>query len=260
MKFIFLGSFLLLSLSAVVTWRLSPEGEHALPVLYWVTDDNPARVEQVATFRRWLAVHHPDQQFELNVDAANVDGTKRIIECVSGDGDDVVDLFGGGEVRFFQQMGVLKDITDDARRLGFGPDQTWAALKAQIMVPLPDGSLRQFVYPTNCTAQQYFVNLQAFRKYGLAPPPSQWSLEEFERIGKAFVAAANPDPRHRLFFFADSIPGPVLRRSLGPALSTRRKRDAFSTAPRTFNNSICFTNGRSWTICFPRRVSRRRRR
>jgi multiple sugar transport system substrate-binding protein len=159
--------------------------------------------------------------------------TKRIIDGVSGDGDDLVDAYSGAELRYYQLLGILRDVTDDARQLNFGPQQTWPSLMIEVLSPLTDGSLRQFGFPANCTAQLYFANLEPFRKYGLAPPPQKWSIQEFERIGKAFVKAANPNPRRRTCFFADSIPMDAIRRSLGGALFNETQTRCTMDNPQT---------------------------
>jgi len=45
--------------------------------------------------------------------------------------------------------------------------------------------------------------------------PSRWTVEEFERLGKEFVTAANPEGERRTVFFADRAMMVELRRSVG---------------------------------------------
>ncbi|HQY89894.1 MAG TPA: hypothetical protein PK402_14675, partial [Tepidisphaeraceae bacterium] len=53
MKYVFLVAFILLLLASLVTWSISPSASET-PVIYWVTDSNPARIDQVKLFHDWL--------------------------------------------------------------------------------------------------------------------------------------------------------------------------------------------------------------
>ncbi len=205
MKYGFLLGFVTLLIATAATMKMESTVARDAPVLYWVTDLNPARQQQVQIFQRWLATHHPETKLHLEIDTANRDSTKKIIQCVSGVGDDVMDVYGGGEVRYMQAMGVLADVSGKAQELGFGPDQTYAAIVPDICVPNALEPARQYVFPDNVTTSLFFVNRRAFAKFGLVPPPKRWSFADFERIGKQFVDAANPDPRHRTVFFTDRL-------------------------------------------------------
>jgi len=194
--------------SALTAWWTPPK--HAdRPVLYWVTDANPARPAQVESFYRWLARHgHPP--VEVRLDPANNDPTKKIIQGVSGVGGDLLDMYGGAMVRYVQAVGVLADVTDAAEQGRFTPAQTYPGLRDQLVV---DG--RQYGFPANVYLNLLFVNQATFRRHGQPLPPRRWTLEEFERAGKAFVAAANPPGQRRRVFFVNTIYPPELRRSLG---------------------------------------------
>lgn len=218
MKYVFLSSFVVLLGASAFTAHFQPEARSKLPILYWATDPNPARTEQIKLFQTWLARNHPDEQFVLKIDSANVDPTKRVLQAVSGNGDDLIDTYDGGEVRFFDAMGAFKDITGDAPRLGFGRDKTYAAIIPEICPPDSRGVRRQVAFPCNVNTELFFVNRHTFREYGLSPPPMRWSLRQFEQIGREFVAAANPNPQRRSAFFCDTFPLNPIRRSLGQGI------------------------------------------
>ncbi len=54
MKYFFLIVFLLLILASVGLRLSAPDVQSEVPVTYWVTDPNPARIEQINRFHRWL--------------------------------------------------------------------------------------------------------------------------------------------------------------------------------------------------------------
>lgn len=208
MKYLFIGVLGLLIAGSVVTAWLTPQVRSDVPVLYWVTDYNPARRQQVRAFEQWMRRNHPEHQFQLELDTANSDLTKKIIQGVSGVAADLIDVQ-GEDMPYLHAIGLLEDITDDAKEMGFGPEQTFAVMRPEIT---RDG--RQFVFPANVWFNMYVVNRQTFAKYGLAAPPARWDFDTFERLGKQFVAAANAPGKLKVFF-ADSIEMEVLRRSVG---------------------------------------------
>lgn len=210
MKAVFSTCLGVLLAASVVTTLTLPERKSGVPVLYWVTDPNPARVEQVELFHAWLERNgHP--RFELRLDSANRGQSKQIIQGVSGVAADIMDC----QMHALQEIGMLKDVTEEARQLGFDLSRTYPALDSEITL---DG--RQYVFPCNVNVMGYWVNLATFEKAGIPPPPRTWDFETFERVGKAFVAAANPPRGRQKAFFADSAMSwghliTVMHRSLG---------------------------------------------
>ena len=111
---------------------------------------------------------------------------------------------------FFQSMGVLRDLTDDAARMGFDVSKTYAAMVPEITM---EG--RQYAFPCNVSSLLYWINKSTFERYGCSIPPMRMTLEEFEAIGKEFVDAANPPGMHRTVFLCYSVRQNVIMRSLG---------------------------------------------
>lgn len=212
MKYLFLILLAVLIGASAITALTLPDARSQVPVIYWVTDANPARQEQIRLFQQWMKKHNYPP-VELRLDTANNDTSKKVVQGVSGVGGDCMDIGSGGGMRYFQSIGLLTDCTKWAKELGFGPEHTSAAMKTEITL---DG--KQYMFPCNCYVHLYWVNKATFRKYGLPPPPPTWDLATFERIGKAFVAAANPPGKRREFFFANSAPLDVVRRSDGVAV------------------------------------------
>lgn len=228
------GIGLLLILASLGTWYSLPQQQSEVPVLYWVTDPHPAREEQIEVFYQWLEANdYP--RMKVKVDAANTEITKKLIQGVSGVAGDIIDSYRAKrDLLLFYNVGMLADVTEDARRLGFSPEATYPGMEAAITI---DG--RQYGFPRNVATFQFWVNLDTFENLGLEAPPSQWDLDTFEAHGKAFVAAAN-DPSARLpRFFAmpdqtDPMALPViLLRSKGGSIFNETMTSSTIDDPRT---------------------------
>jgi multiple sugar transport system substrate-binding protein len=200
-----------------------PGARSDVPVIYWVTDPNPAREEQINKFHNWLVKNghtkpgDPSSPVcELRLDTANQDVAKKIIQGVSGVGGDIMDLWSGsGDMVYFADIGILHDVTDEAKEYGFDPSHTYASIGPEITTPGADGKLHQYMFPCNVAVHEYWVNKATFKALGLEPPPNRWTFDEFERRGIEFVQRANRGEQVRDTFFADSVETQTMHRSLG---------------------------------------------
>ena len=137
--------------------------------------------------------------FELRIDISAGGTRKRMSQGVSGVASTILPPY-APNIHYLQEIGMMADVTEDARRLGFTLDKTYEALAPIMFV---DG--RQYTFPSNVTSLSYMVNLSVFEKAGMDPPPKRWTIEDFERIGKELVAKANDGPRQEVFL-ADKMP------------------------------------------------------
>jgi multiple sugar transport system substrate-binding protein len=210
-KYLLLSIFVFL-LIATAADRLSRRlGEGDRPVLYWVTDLSGAREEQLAAFHDWLEKKgYP--QFEVRIDSTNHDASKKLIQGVSGVGADIIHC-ARDEAWLLHATGMMEDLKPYAEQHGFTPDQTWPAVQAALQI---DGE--QVGFPRAISNQVYFLNLGLFEQAGLPEPPQTWTLEAFEEVGKAFVAAANPPGERQEIFFVDTVNMVSLRRSMGRSI------------------------------------------
>ncbi|GIW77822.1 MAG: hypothetical protein KatS3mg104_2885 [Phycisphaerae bacterium] len=262
MKYLFLLILAGLVVLSVLTWRSLPESLSPVPVLYWVTDANPAREDQIHLFHLWqvkngyttsiqlesaeeterflqnqgrffrrsLLEINPDlqsprsanypltitlPQAELRLDTANADVTKRIIQGVSNVGGDIMDMWSGLHMWQMQGMGLLRDVTEDAKRLNFGPDRTYGAILPEIAIPDSQGRWHQYQFPCNVVSSAYFVNLEQIKKAGMPPPPRTWTIAEFEAYGSEYVKRANQGLDRPRYFLINGIDNQILRRSFG---------------------------------------------
>lgn len=193
--------------TAALYWTV-PGRETGLPVIYWVTQDDENKRAVVDTFRAW----RKDMGLppvDLRLDNSNQDPTKKLVQGLSGVGADIFDLY-GYEMDLFAATGMLADVTDDAVRMGFSPAATYPNLKDDFVI-----HGRQYAFPRNAGVTMLWVNRATFAKYGVPEPPYRWTMDEFEALGKKFVAAANPPGTRQRVYFANVISRDVLRRGLG---------------------------------------------
>jgi multiple sugar transport system substrate-binding protein len=204
--------FLVLVLLSFAVKAYIPDQQSRVPVIYWVAD--PAQQRHLEEFNRWLIVNgHVTSDGQPVVDArienSDLDVFKLLIQGVSGDCGDIVEG-SGMAIQYLQQAGLLKDLTVPAKSMGFDLNHTYAALKPELVI---DG--HQYAFPVLVYAFTYLANNDTFGKYGLPPPPMRWNIEEFEKIGKHFVDAANPPGMPRRYFFANEVRPIYLWRSFG---------------------------------------------
>lgn len=148
---------------------------------------------------------------ELRIDGSNPTIDKKLIQGLAGNLGDIIDTYNAGmQMRFLAETGMLADLTDVAKKLGFDTSQTYEGLRPGLLV---DG--KQYCFPRNVLATAFWVNKEVFEKAGQELPPRQWSIEEFEERGKAFVAAANAKSEGMRVFFASSIDIESIVRSMG---------------------------------------------
>lgn len=208
MKYVLLSIFLALCAATVVDHFSRESTRSEVPVLYWVTAINTARVEQVELFHEWLEEKgYP--KFELRLDGTNTDASKKLIQGVSGVGADIVSM-ARDEAWLFHATGMMEDLRPWAEKHGFTLDKTWpASVQAYMM----DGE--QVGFPRANPVQIHILNVGLLEKHGQPLPPRRWTIEEFEEAGKSFVAAANEGKERQTIFFADMINVYTLIRSMG---------------------------------------------
>ncbi|HNC25175.1 MAG TPA: extracellular solute-binding protein [Opitutaceae bacterium] len=197
----------LTALSAALYWT-KPENRSTVTVLYWMTQNDAVKRETVALFRQWL-VDQGLPPVEVRIDHSNQDITKKLVQGVSGVGGDLIDLY-YSELETMQATGMLTDLTDIARREGYGTDTTYPAAYSDITV-----RGRQYGYPRNVDVTMIWVNRDTFARYNQPEPPRRWSWDEFEERGRRFVAAANPPGTRQRVYYINRVWPYVLRRGLG---------------------------------------------
>jgi len=139
----------------------------------WSTDAAPARPMQTARF------HEAFPDCKAIVDPGlGADQTKLIVQCATGVGPDVIDVYNVMSMHGLVQAGILLDLTPYAGTMGFDPSNTYPSLGDGLMV---DG--RQYRYPCNVWANVIVYNHEVFADHGLDDPADDWTWEEFIRVG-----------------------------------------------------------------------------
>lgn len=236
MKKLFLTILLVLVAASFYTMYSSRDKRSDVPVITWKTDANPQREEQVMLFREWLVKHGhvlrskkgeivtytqeeadklnrsygvngkpldpsnphyvkagaPKPNGDVSIETANNQST--LIQAVSGMAGDVFDT---GDVLGYSQLGVALDITEDAKKNGYGLASTYPGM-AGLLTGM-DG--KQYAYPCNGASSALWINLSTLEKHGFKRPPLEWTPEEFEKMAREYVAKANEGlPRQQYFF------------------------------------------------------------
>lgn len=166
---------ILLSVWAVTHVPSPPKGK---VVLTWVTDDAPVRQDQMHLFREFCRAHgHPEIDIRLDPNNGGLD--KIVVQSVGGVGPDLFDMYQSDQLTAFVEAGITRDVTAEARRLGFGPDRMWPALQRAVML---DG--HQYAVPTNCAATAIFYNKDVFDRLGVPYPKGDWTWEQFVQTAR----------------------------------------------------------------------------
>ena len=208
MKRLFLVIFLILSAASLALYWTQPDRISPVPVLYWVTQNDPVKRETIRLFKIWLEDNRLPP-VEVKIDNANQDPTKKLAQGLAGVGADLFDIY-NTQQELFASSGMLMDVTDQARELGFSSDETYPALREDIMF---DG--RQYGFPRNAAGAATWINTETFARYGIPEPNYRWTWDKFEEIGRKFVTAANPPGTRERKYFMQLVSLVSLRRGLG---------------------------------------------
>jgi multiple sugar transport system substrate-binding protein len=217
MKTLFLGMLAaLIIFSQLVIYR-QQKGAGVIsgaPVLYWVTDANPARVEQVNLFRAWLKKKgYPD--IDVRVDPANSGMQKTVVQGVTGVAGDLIDV-SSPNLGFLHEMGILLGLTDLEKVYGYPDAEIWPALRPEIFRQ-DGGVLKQFGFPASFSVPGLMVNNTVFKSLGLKPPAMIETMESWERQGREFVRLANAGKKRQEWFFCGELNFEAFRRASGIA-------------------------------------------
>jgi multiple sugar transport system substrate-binding protein len=170
MKHLFAGLFLGLVALSAIAWRIQPKppGEGKI-VLTWVSDDNPARRQQIALFNQLNPGYH------LRLDPTNTGTEKVIVGCIGGVGPDLFDCYDGFQLSAYVKSGIAWDVTDAIAAAGINASEdTWAASHPNFIL---EG--RVFGFPTNASVNAIWFNKDILEKRGIPFPKGPWTWEEF---------------------------------------------------------------------------------
>ncbi len=195
MKYLFGILLIFLTIASAVTFFSLSEKNKEVPVLHWVTGYNEPRVIQTELFEQWMVDNgYPAVDLRIDTRGKNQD-LKNVVQGVSGVAGDIFEFYAGG-MSLYHSVGILEDVTDVAKEMGFDPSETYEAVQSILSI---DG--HQYGFPRSVSTGFYWVNVEAFEKAGVTVPSVSWSFEEFEQKGKAFVQALNDPEKPQSIFF-----------------------------------------------------------
>jgi multiple sugar transport system substrate-binding protein len=194
LKKLFLVALFILFSASVLTYLKLPGVGREVPRLRWVIKESDIKNEQLVLFQEWLKENgYPE--IEINLDTSNPNKDRNVVQGVSGVAGDILDCY-EEQVQLYQSVGLLSDISDIASEMGFDASKTYPSVRDSMMV---DG--RQYAFPRNVGVLFNWINLDAFEKAGLPPPPDIWTFKEFEEIGRAFIENSNPPGERQTTYF-----------------------------------------------------------
>lgn len=164
----------LLAFTAFITATQPKVDLKGRTAIFWSTDLNPLRAEQVALFNRL----HP--KILLDVDPNNGNREKVIVQSQAGVGPDVFDFWGEANFDAFIQSGTALDLTDvfKARNINFEKD-VWP-----LALPWTVKNGRIYAVPANVGTDGVWFHKDLFEKQGVPYPKDGSTLAEFIETAK----------------------------------------------------------------------------
>jgi multiple sugar transport system substrate-binding protein len=212
MKYFFGILLISLIIASSFTFFSFSEKNKEVPVLHWVTGYNEPRVIQTELFEQWMVENgYPAVDLRIDTRGKNQD-LKNVVQGVSGVAGDIFECYAGG-MNLYHSVGMLEDLTDIAKEMGFDPSKTYKAVQPILSI---DG--HQYGFPRSVSTNFYWVNVETFEKAGISVPSLSWTFEEFEQKGRAFVQALNdPNKPQSIFFGREFTIGHrnIMLRSMG---------------------------------------------
>jgi len=181
MKAVFIGVLIVLIFLSLVAWQIQPgaSSDGKIPLI-WVSDDNPARREQVGLFNRLYP------QYDLRLDPNNTGMEKVIVQSLAGVGPDLFDCYNAFQLSAYVRSGIAWDVTDKFREYEqkdpeahLRLEDVWDAVHPNIV---HEG--RIYGFPTNAATNALWFNKDIFDRYHVSYPEGPWTWDEFLKVAK----------------------------------------------------------------------------
>ena len=166
MKAFFAAAGCVLVLLSVVAWRLQPRPPAGKVPLIWVSDDNPARREQIGLFNRL----HPTYDLRLDPSAGL---EKVILQCLAGVGPDLFDSYGPSQLDAYIRSGAAWDLTDALARRGL--DLSGRVYPSALSFGTRHG--RVYGFPTNISVDALWFHKDLFAQARVPSPKGPWTWQ-----------------------------------------------------------------------------------
>jgi len=184
MKYLFLGTLMVMVGASMVAWRWQPGAMSDRIELVWCSDDNPARREQIELFNRLYP------EYEVRLDPMNATLEKVIVQSLAGVGPDLFDCYSGFQLAAYVRSGIALDCTDFLESRGIDPSSVWPCA-----VPTFVYEGRMYGQPENVSAPAMWFSKDMFDKAGEPYPQAGWTWEDFIGVAQRLTKR---DARGRL--------------------------------------------------------------
>lgn len=165
---------LLMATSAVRLMLPHTDAVGARKQITWVSGGNPAREAQRAAF------NEENPGLFLTLDMNNMGTQKIVLQSASGVGPDVFDVNDGEQLQTYVEAGIVWDITDQAKELGFSATgDLWPSARDEVLV---EG--RQYSYPCNIGANILIYNKNVFDYFKVPYPQGILTWDEFVALAR----------------------------------------------------------------------------
>lgn len=171
MKLFFAGFGIVVALLWGVAVFNTPKPFEQKTVIYWSTDPNPARKDQIAPFE----LANPD--IKVVVEPNSFERT--IVQCSTGIGPDLIEIYSVGDMVAYAEAGILMDLTPYKETRAFGLESTYPRLWGALTY-----EERQYRYPANAASQVLFYNKRMFREAGIPEPTDSMDWDAFIEMAK----------------------------------------------------------------------------
>ena len=236
-KAVLLSVFVLLALLTVFAVTVLPEKTPPGKVpLIWVSDANPERYEQVDLFNSL----NPD--LHLTVDPGSWGVMKNVVQCSAGMGGDMIDAINESNIQTYQRAGILLDITEEARAMGFGPETLAPSVRPTVMAEVLNekGELeeRQFTYPANVYHSFIYYNKNILDKLGVPYPPRDLTWEKYIELAQQLTITRPDSSIPEVFGAAGAGSWPLVWNYGGDAFNADGTRCTIGEKP--YSNAAIF--------------------
>jgi len=209
MKYLFLGMVGFLGILSLLAYAMipSPRDQDKVP-LVWVSDHNPQREPQIERFNRL----HP--QCSLRLDPNNAGVTKIIVQSCANVGPDIIDVYGVQQLQTYVEAGILLDVTEIAREMGFDPSMTYPKAGEGLQI---EG--RQYSYPCNVNVDIIFYNKNIFDRMEVPYPPRICTWDEMVHVAEQVTLRSEGSKLPECFGLANVHWQSLLRQNGGKIFS-----------------------------------------
>ena len=190
--------------SLLIWWSIPDSVTDGRMHLTWLSWNGPERIRQADEFNRL----NPD--CKLTIDPDNGGITKVVVQCSANMGGDIIDFVKQDNIQTYVDAGILKDVTEEAEQMGFGPKTVPESIHPLILLKTLDENgnirLRQYCYPMNIAHIFIIYNKNIFNKYGVPYPPEDLTWEKYIEIARKMTVYQNKDDKVPVIFGAKGVP------------------------------------------------------